>query len=230
LYRSKEDNSLLLNTKDLYNLTKIITRIVFTEFPKLKQFNEYFKNIGEICSNLNITINWVLPSGLSLNQYYLNSEAIRLKPFTYRKNTFNLKIRSNKLNKQKQIRALMPNLIHSLDAASLALIVEILNDKKGNVNFFSIHDCLAVSANNVENLIKTVKMVYIKIYSDNNYLRKFDEGIINSIKLHYGEESFNNENKTIKINNTIINYPNVDAIIRGKIEAYQIEKASYPIT
>jgi DNA-directed RNA polymerase len=215
----------------LYNFTKVITRIVYTEFPKLKEFNEYLKNIGEICSNLNITITWVLPSGFSVNQYYLDSEAIRLKPFTYRKNTFNLKIKTNKLNKQKQIRALMPNLIHSLDAASLALIVEMLNNKKSSANFFAIHDCFAVSANNVENLIKTVKMVYVKIYSDNIYLRKFDEGIINSIKLQYGEESFiiNKNSKTIKINDTIINYPNVENVISGKIKALDILNATYPI-
>lgn len=215
----------------MYNFIKVITRIVYTEFPKLKEFNQYLKTIGSICSSLNITITWALPSGLTVNQYYLDSEAIRLKPFTYRKNTFNLKIKINKLNKQKQIRALMPNLIHSLDAASLALIVDMLNNKKSSANFFAIHDCFAVSANNVENLIKTIKMVYIKIYSDNNYLRKFDEGIINSIKLQFGDESFiiNNDSKIIKINDTIFTYPNVENVISGKIEAYSILNATYPI-
>jgi hypothetical protein len=74
-------------------------------------------------------------------------------------------------------------------------------------------------------------MVYIKIYSDNNYLRKFDEGIINSIKLQFGDESFiiNNESKIIKINDTILKYPNVENVISGKIEAYSILNATYPI-
>ena len=47
---------------------------------------------------LNITITWALPSGLNVNQYYLDSEAIRLKPYKFRKNTYNLKIKTNKIN------------------------------------------------------------------------------------------------------------------------------------
>ena len=125
----------------------------------------------------------------------------------------------------------MPNLIHSLDAASLALVVDLYfqgNNSKIN-NFFAIHDCFAVTANNVVNLITNIKLVYIKIYSEDNYLLKFDEGIINSIKLQFGKNAFNDKNKTIKVNGVEINYPNVNNLISGKIKANNIWNSTYTI-
>jgi DNA-directed RNA polymerase len=103
------------------------------------------------------------------------------------------------VNKNKQIRALMPNLIHSLDATSLFLIIDKFyhEDSSKRINFFSIHDCFAVTSNNISSLIKMMNLVYIKIYSEDTYLKRFDEGIINSIKLQFGEESFDDINKVI---------------------------------
>jgi DNA-dependent RNA polymerase len=226
LYIDKHNKSIKLTSNDLFLLTNTIEQVIYNEFPKLKDFNSYLKRIAEICSILNITITWTLPSGLHVNQYYVDSVAIRLKPFKFKKNTFSLKIKTNKINKTKQMRALMPNLIHSLDAASLSLIVNMFfncrsSDSEG-MNFFSIHDCFAVTANNVLNLINFIKLVYIKIYSEDSYLKKFDQGIIDNIKSHFGDDAFDNEAKTIKVNGLIIDYPDVDQIIIGKIKANKI--------
>ena len=123
----------------------------------------------------------------------------------------------------------MPNLIHSLDATSLCLSVNMLYQEKNHqskvFNFFGIHDCFAVTSNNVSNLIKIIKLVYIKIYTEDNYLRKFDQGVIDSIKLQFGENSFNNVTKTIKVNGYILDYPDVSQVILGKIKACKINKA-----
>ena len=98
----------------------------------------------------------------------------------------------------------MPNLIHSLDAASLAIVVDIFfsgkDDYTKGFNFFAIHDCFAVSANNMVRLIKLIKLVYIKIYSEDSYLKRFDQGIKNSIKLQFGQEAFTADNKFIVVN------------------------------
>ena len=121
----------------------------------------------------------------------------------------------------------MPNLIHSLDAASLSLIVDMFYSEDTNNfnNFFAIHDCFAVTANNITKLMKIIKLVYIKIYSEDSYLKKFDQGIINSIKYHFGNDSFDDQNKIIKVDGKKIDYPNVDEIIIGKIKANRILKA-----
>lgn len=178
-----------------------------------------------------------MPTGLNVNQYYVDSEAIRLKPFKYKKNTFSIKINTNKVNKTKQIKALMPNLIHSLDAASLCLILDMFSQEhemitqnkysSSNLNFFSIHDCFGVTVNNVVNLIKIIKLVYIKIYTEDSYLKRFDQCIINNIRLHFGEDSLNEETRTIKVDGYTIQYPDVNKVILGKIKSIDILNSQY---
>ena len=166
---------------------------------------------------------------LNVIQPYINSESIKLKPFKPQKNTYSIKLYNKKINKNKQIKALMAKLINSLDAASLSLILDMFYQEHKNefnkINFFAIHDCFAVTANNIVNLIKIIKLVYIKIYSDDSYLKRFDEGIINSIKLQFGKDSFNDVTKKIKVNGSTFDYPDVDVVTKGKIKASKIMKA-----
>ena len=112
----------------------------------------------------------------------------------------------------------MPNLIHSLDATSLALLTEnFFNYSNSDIkNLYSIHDCFAVTGNNIQTLINFIKFVYVQIYSENNYLRKFDEGIIESIKLQLGSEVFNDNTKRIKFDGFDLEYPDIDLVIQGK--------------
>ena len=224
---------MVLTNDDFYIFVTTLEKVVYTEFPKLKEFNKYLNEVATICSILNISITWTLPTGLNVNQYYVDSEAIRLKPFKFRKKTFSIKVKTGKVNKRKQIRALMPNLIHSLDAASLCLILDMFYvDSKvlsNRFNFFAIHDCFAVTANNVPNLIKIIKLVYIKIYSDNLYLETFDNAIIESIRYQFGIDAFDNENKIIKVNGDQYQYPDINKVIVGQIQACKIKNANFII-
>ena len=123
----------------------------------------------------------------------------------------------------------MPNLIHSLDAASLGLFCEIYfkDDNRVN-NFYAIHDCFAVTADNVTSLLSELKSVYIFIYCNNNYLEKLDNEIINSIKNMYGENQFNNKNKTvIHPDGRVFDYPDIKSVIDGKIDKNSLLKSSY---
>ena len=58
--------------------------------------------------------------------------------------------------------AVMPNLIHSLDAISISLLWNIY---KENLNerpsMYTVHDCYAVIANKVALLIESIITVYI---------------------------------------------------------------------
>jgi DNA-directed RNA polymerase len=68
------------------------------------------------------------------------------------------------------MNAFMPNLIHSLDAAFLAMFIDLFyKDNNNEMNsFFAFHDCFATTANNIPTLIKLLKIVYINIYSKDN--------------------------------------------------------------
>lgn len=144
----------------------------------------------------------------------------RLKVFSYTKKTFSVKVADKtKLNKSKQVRAFMPNLIHSLDADALALLVYYyFTDTSSNIkNILTIHDCFAVTANNVNNLGDFLKIVYQKIYTEKTYLRELDKTFIEHIKDHYKEHSFDDKTLTIiaQVGKTIrtLKYPSIDAVL-----------------
>lgn len=82
----------------------------------------------------------------------------------------------------------MPNLVHSLDAATMLLLYYSLRsgNKNNYVNFYSVHDCFGVTADNVDLLITLIKKIYIEIYSDNKYIQDFDDDIVKHIRIHFG--------------------------------------------
>ena len=178
---------------------------------------------------------WTVPAGLEVKQKYLKSEAIELKPFKYSRTGFKL----NKPNKEiinlfKQKRSLMPNLVHSLDASSLSLLVDnllkgSLTEKEGNLNFYAIHDCFATNYNKFEDLVSCLKAVYIRTYTNDSYLKTFDQGIKNYIISIYGKDVFdkNSNNLILEVNNEVITieYPDVNKVILGKIEAAAISSS-----
>lgn len=177
---------------------------------------------------------WTLPTGLNVNQFYEQSEDIRIKPFSHKKTSFKLLIGNKKLNKSKQIRALMPNLIHSLDGASIALLIDILyknsEDNIQNINLFTVHDCFAVPANKVEYLISSLKLVYVHLYSNTKSLKDFDMGIRQSIKWHFGEAAFDDKTLTVKVNGSNFDFPNVEDILLGQITKMDIINSNYIIS
>ena len=77
----------------------------------------------------------------------------------------------------------MPNLIHSLDASSLALLTDkFFNHSSENYfsqikNIYTIHDCFASTANNMKFIVCLLKLSYISIYTDKGYLKKFNKDI-----------------------------------------------------
>ena len=101
----------------------------------------------------------------------------------------------------------MPNLIHSLDGASLILLKDQFDKTvKNNENFYSVHDCFAVTADKVYSLLVILRSVYMSLYSENNYLIDFDKSVKTKIKEIYGDDiKFNSEkNKFINKGNSYL--------------------------
>jgi DNA-directed RNA polymerase len=90
----------------------------------------------------------------------------------------------DKFDNNKQIRALMPNLIHSLDATSMSLLHKqfISTFKDKSVQLYSIHDCFGTTCDKVFVLKTILASVYTDLYSSNQYLIKFDKNILDYIE------------------------------------------------
>jgi len=116
----------------------------------------------------------------------------------------------------------MPNLVHSLDSTSLCLLYDGFYKEvvqKDVVNFYSVHDCFGVTANNVELLLNLLKSVYISLYSDKTYLEQFDKNILGNIKAVYGEDKCEyietSKGRYIVINNTKHLLPDIAPLIKN---------------
>lgn len=176
-------NTNRVNTYDVSLLRSIISTIIFDDCEKINKLTKYLRNIAKICNALNLPITWNLPSGLKISQSYLTVGSKDIRPFSYSKTKLTLSIvRKNEFDKNKQITALMPNLIYSLDANTFCTLYQTFSIRFNNPQFFSVHDCFATTFDKVFLLKTILASVYTDIYTNKQYLLKFDQDIINLLK------------------------------------------------
>lgn len=87
---------------------------------------------------------------------------------------------TKQLDKMAIKRSLMPNLIHSLDAANIQLFI---NKVDSPIPFYTIHDCFASLPNKMNYLELKVKEAFIEIYfKDINYVQTLHQQLIVQIQ------------------------------------------------
>jgi DNA-directed RNA polymerase len=126
-----------------------VRNIVYTMHPNLKSLNNYFKEMITVLNKIEKPVIWTTPSGMKITQKYVsvtkrkvgNEIITKIKPIT-------ISMLTNKINTTKQKTAFMPNLVHSLDASHIILLIEkIINVYKNHHNvewiypLYTIHDC-----------------------------------------------------------------------------------------
>jgi len=189
-YSDSESNSKnAINTDDIYLLLRCVSYIVENDFPKIHKLCKYLSNVAKILSMLELPITWTLPTGLTVKQSYLETRSTTITPFMYSKVKLTLSVTvKDKLDKNRQVRSLMPNLIHSLDATSLNMLYQQFKKayeyKESNIlpQFFSVHDCFGTTCDKVSTLKTILASVYTELYSSKPYLIKFDNYIFENIE------------------------------------------------
>lgn len=217
----------MLTSRELTILTKIVHNILFQKHPKLNELIKYLMDMVKLLADLNLPIAWLTPSGLYINQAYKKKMKVKVTNTFNRKKFITLAIPTNILDQQKQIRGIVPNLVHSLDASILAFTINIFFKRQLISNIYTIHDCFASTATNIPLMTDFIREAFIELYSHETYIDNLHQFLMQYISNNYvidkdGEiEILNNDNKTYY---KIPKKPHVKAL-----DPYIIKKALYLI-
>ncbi|EME77504.1 uncharacterized protein MYCFIDRAFT_44213, partial [Pseudocercospora fijiensis CIRAD86] len=101
----------------------------------------------------------------------------------YNKAKLNIRVTiKDKYNRKKQIRALMPNLIYSLDRSSLSLLTIKFFKLYKVAQFYTVYNCFRTTIDKVESSKVLRASIYTEIYLDSKYLERFDKSILDSVE------------------------------------------------
>lgn len=190
------EKPIYISLKELYILSEIIHSILFEKHPLLNDLVNYLNGMAELLSHLSLPIVWNTPSGLVIKQNYTKSKKIRVKPSLNKtSSTYTIIVPTDEIDSSKQKASLLPNLVHSLDSANICLMVDrLIKENKTHINLSTTHDCFASTADHIPSINIFVRLAFLELYSNRDYLTK----------LHYFYCDFITENGFILENNIVI--------------------------
>ncbi len=143
-------------------LVRHLHRAISAAYPSVNAFSGWLKKTARACEGLPLL--WYSPLGFPLCQdkFTLKGTSVtgRLGGQPVR---IDIQRLSEVVSPMRQQSALLPNLIHSLDATHLAMT--LLEASKGDItDIGSIHDCLLCHPNDAAALGQTVRNTFAQLY------------------------------------------------------------------
>jgi len=225
----KNGEKVMLTSKDIFKIAKVINDQIFVLFPSLNNIYSYFIDISKLMVKLELPISWFTPNGLNFKQKYMKSKESKLAIRIFGKtNKIVLREKVDKIDKNKQVQAIIPNIIHSLDATHL---INVINNSFNNnlYSIITIHDCFGTLPNSMDKLNYLVKKEFILLYSQDNFLDKFHNKMIETLIDNNIQVIFEND-KPVKaiFNEEIFNIPSIPKL--GKLDLEKIIESRYMIS
>jgi DNA-directed RNA polymerase len=177
------EDKLILTNKEMGIFSVILHQAIYKRFPSLKIYKNFLDDLIKTLLKLekNDNLFWITPSGLKINISYRNYGSIyRSKNILTRtKGGSSISLPQMSLSYRTNLQAFMPNFIHSMDAANIHLLIKNLQEK--NINLYTIHDCFATTPNYMELINKEIKLAFINLYFDSQYIKLMYENFFAQI-------------------------------------------------
>ena len=146
-----------------------------------------------------------------------------------KKRLSSVNIASGKMDTMSNKIAFMPNFIHSMDSANIQLLIKnFIEKKKETINLFTVHDCFSTTPNYMVDLNKEVRLAFIMMYFDTDYIKKVHISFLRQIymesKRMYVE--INGKTETLKFND--INDINFDVTSKYIVKDQNGKEYSIP--
>lgn len=177
------------------------------QLPKAEAFlaGQVWKSIGDVvvaaraamgwlqaCTRVaneaNVEIRWTTPSGFVGVQAYREMDDYRIKTrfggslvyFKYAEET-------QRFDKNKQVSAISPNFVHSLDASAMMLTIGKCLDA-GVTDFAMIHDSYGTHAATTDKLAELLREAFVEMYESHDVLAKFREELAGQLPPEMAEK------------------------------------------
>ena len=96
-----------------------------------------------------------------------------------------LTVKTDIVSLRKQKLGIVPNLIHSMDASNIAILVNNLLDMDVNFPMFTIHDCFGTHPNYMLTLSDIVRDKFIKLYAKDSFLKKLHKKYLSNLNNYF---------------------------------------------
>ena len=158
-------------------MAKLIWEAVRKVVVKAVEGMEWLQKVARmICKNENV-VQWTTPMGLLIHQPYLTHQVktYRLR-FAQTQKRIYVPYTLGNIDSRKQANAIAPNFIHSMDASHLQLTICTAKDQGIN-HFAMIHDSYGTTVADAEQLFKTVRECFVKMYTEHDVLQEFADEV-----------------------------------------------------
>lgn len=117
-------------------------------------------------------ISWVTPSGFPVYQCYKETKQKRVRVNIFGKSLSVYETTKNP-DKNRNVKGIAPNMIHSMDASHLAMTLNASYDAFGITDFSMIHDDFGCHPCDMENLFWEIRRQFVRLYTENNPISDF---------------------------------------------------------
>jgi DNA-directed RNA polymerase len=188
-----ENNELLiLSSINMGKLSVILYYSVFNRLPSLQVFKKYLDDLINVLLKLNKPVVWTTPSGMTISLSNRKFKKYESKSLFIKKRSVTISLPTTSLDTRQIKISFMPNFIHSMDASNIHLLIKRLIEISDNtINLYTIHDCFASTPNFMNTINNEVKLAFIELYLNFDYLESMHNIILSQIKSYttvYTEE------------------------------------------
>lgn len=219
---SKSGAAFELSSKDFISFVSILYKTLHRQ-PSVHNITTYLNGMAELMLKVNKKITWITPAGMVVNSTYQTFSSKKTKAFLFGSSKpITLSIPSGKVDHTKSKRAMLANMVHSLDGSNIHLLVDLMQKKNKLFPIYTIHDCFATTPNNMKDLEMLVKEAFILIYfGTKGYLTKMHEHIIGDLRSNYEVNELRDDEgtlvtdkdgqtiSTVKVKNEVLQIPNI---------------------
>jgi DNA-directed RNA polymerase len=161
----------------LHFLAKHVWSSISDVVVKAKEAMAWLQGCARLAGKTGLPINWRTPTGFRVQQAYKEVDTVRIKTKIFGELVYlTLRPETTKIDAARQVTAIAPNFVHSMDASALQSCVNIATEN-GITSFAMIHDSYGTLAADTEMLGKCLRHAFVDLYSEHDVLSQFRAGI-----------------------------------------------------